>query len=328
MTYFKEALSAPSLHFKRLRRVEPLICNGAPIVRRTHTAIESEVILDGRHFLLFLPFHTESIRHIRDLEMATRERSRGPLIENQIFSEELTLVDSLGHKHYFDVILQALPNGTLFSDAVNRYCTSDLLNAIRRMKERMDAIGFRHNNLNPSNVIICDSGVARPLRYWYAEWEEYTDNDISQLIELIEINRNDELDLALSHAVCDHDEVYSATPCCRKGITALRRGSYYGFIDEDGVPITRFIYSWVGDFCEGRAIVAKGNKMGAIDSEGRKVIPMIYSTLEFDIETGIFTATNDKYRYLLNYEGERIRRTRLEAEEATDRKEESLTVNF
>ena len=328
MTYFKEALSAPSLHFKRLERVEPLLCNGAPIVRRTHTAIESEIVLDGQRYLLFLPFHSKSVRHIQELEMETRERSRGPLIENRIFSKELTLIDSLGHKHLFDVILQELPNGTLFSDAVNRYCTADLFNAIRRMKERMDSTGFRHNNLNPSNVIICDRGVARPLRYWYAEWEEYTDNDISQLIELIEINRNNELDLALSHVVCDNNEAYSAAPRCRKGITALRRGSYYGFIDEDGVPITRFIYSWVSDFCEGRAIVAKGNKMGAINCEGRKILPAIYNTLEFDIETGIFTATNDKYRYHLDYEGKRIRRTKLEEKDTTDRKENSPTVNF
>ena len=328
MTYFKEALSAPSLHFKRLRRVEPLLRNGAPIVRRTHTAIESEIVLDGQRYLLFLPFHSKSIRHIHELEMETRERSRGPLIENRIFDEELTLVDSLGNKHLFDIVLQELPDGAIFSEAVNRYHTAYLLNAIRKMKERMDSIGFRHNNLNPANVIICDSGVARPLRYWYAEWEEYTDNDISQLIELIDINCNDELDLALSYIACDYDEGYSATPRQRKGITALRKGSRYAFIDEDGVPITRFVYSWVGDFCEGRAIVTKGNKMGAINSEGRKVIPVIYNTLEFDVETGIFTATNDKYRYFLDYEGVRICRTKLEKGATANRKEESLTVNF
>lgn len=328
MTYFKEALSAPSLHFKRLRRVEPLAFNGAPVVRRTHSAIESEVILDGRHFLLFLPFHTESIRHIQGLEMTARERSRGPLIENIIFDEELTLLDSLGHKHTFDIILQELPKGSMLGEAVNIYRTADLLDAIRKMKARMDAIGFRHNNLNPSNIIVCESGVVRPLRYWYAEWMEYTDNDISQLEEFIEKSHHEELGATLSHIASDYDEGYTATPCQRTGITPLCKGGRYGFIDEDGTPITRFVYSWVGDFCEGRAIVARGSKMGAINSEGKKVIPVIYKSLEFDIETGVFTATNDKYRYLIDYEGEIIRRTKIEVDESEDRKEGSLTVNF
>jgi hypothetical protein len=328
MTYFKEALSAPSLDFKRLRQVEPLTFNGVPIVRRTHSAIESEVFINGRHFLLFLPFHTESIRHIRDLEMTARERSRGPLIENRIFDEELTLIDSLGHKHIFDIVLQELPEGAMLSEAVNRYRTDDLLDAIRKMKARMDAIGFRHNNLNPSNIIVCESGVARPLRYWYAEWLEYTDNDISQLEEFIEKNRHNELDSALSHIACDYDEVYTATPRQHNGITRLCKGGRYGFIDEEGVPITRFVYSWTGDFCEGRAIVAKGSKMGAINGEGKKVIPVIYKSLEFDIETGIFTATSDKYRYLIDYEGAIICRTKIEVEETSEGKEESLTVNF
>jgi hypothetical protein len=55
--------------------------------------------------------------------------------------------------------------------------------------------------------------------------------------------------------------------------------------------------------------------MGAIDSLGRKVIPVIYNSLEFDIETGFFTATRGSYSYLINYEGEIIRRTKeVEAE--------------
>jgi hypothetical protein len=95
-----------------------------------------------------------------------------------------------------------------------------------------------------------------------------------------------------------------------------------------GRPITPFEYSWVSDFAEGRAIVAKNGKMGAINSDGKKVIPVIYKTLEFDIETGIFTATNDKYHYIIDYEGKIIRRTKIESEVANATKEEYHIVNF
>ena len=313
MTYFREALSAPALHFKRLRSAEPLLCNGSPIVRRTHSAIETEIVWEGYHYLLYLPFHHESIEHIEQLENLARERSRGSLIENRILHEELTMVDSLGHRHNFDIILQMLPSGKTLKEAVTHYRADDLKIAVERMKSRLDAIGFRHNNLTPSNVIICDNGVAAPLRYWYAEWEPFSDNNISQLVDFIESNRHDKLDTSLSHMMMRDCEADYSTPSRYEVATRARRGFHYGFIDSDGHLITPFIYSWASEFCEGRAVVAKNGKMGAIDGYGNKVIPVIYSTLKFDVETGFFTATRGAYSYLINYEGEIIRRTKEKA---------------
>ena len=311
MTYFKEALSAPALHFKRLKQAEPLICNGEPIVRRTHSAIESEIMIDGKHFLLYLPFHSESLAHIEQLEATARNRSRSPLIENWILWEELTLIDSLGHKHCFDIILQKIPSGATLKEVVNYYPADVLIASIRSMKARMDAIGFRHNNLTPSNILICEDGSAHPLRYWYAQWEVYSDNDISKLLDFVEENRHDERDSALSHQlVQDTEAEYIATSPTSVGATRLCRGHKYGFIDSSGHQITPFIYSWASEFQEGRAIVAKNGKMGAIDSNGNKVIPVIYSSLKFDIETGFFTGTRNQYSYLINYEGEILRRTK------------------
>ena len=313
MTYFREALSAPTLHFKRLRQAEPLLCNGEPIVRRTHSAIETEITLAGKHLLLFLPFHRESLLHIERLEATARDRSRGPLIENWILCEELTLKDSLGQRHRVDIILQKIPNGLMLREAVNRYRADDLIASIRSMKARMDAIGFCHNNLTPSNVLICEDGSAHPLRYWYAKWEVYSDNDISQLLDFIERNRNDERDSALLHQlVQDTEAEYVATSSKSDGLTRVCRGHKYGFVDGDGVTIAPFIYSWASDFCEGRAIVARNGKMGAIDSYGNKVIPVMYNNLKFDIETGTFTASRGTYSYLLDYEGKIIRRSKIE----------------
>jgi tRNA A-37 threonylcarbamoyl transferase component Bud32 len=316
MTYFKAALSAPALHFKRLRLAEPILCNGEPIVRRTHSAIETEIIWEGRRFLLYLPFHRQSILHIEQFEEMAQERCRGPLIENLILHEELTLRDSIGQKHNFDVVLQEFPYGLMLRDAVMRYNADDVIVAIQKMKSRMDSIGFCHNNLNPSNLIICKDGSAHPLRYWYAKWEDFSDNDISQLLDFIESHRHDECKEALPHLLTqDYEAEYVTKRSKYDGITRLCRGSRYGFVDSDGSQITPFIYSWASELREDRAVVAKNGKMGAIDSNGRKVIPVIYKSVEFDIETGIFTATRNTYRYLIDYEGKIIRRTEIETEE-------------
>ena len=119
-------------------------------------------------------------------------------------------------------------------------------------------------------------------------------------------------------AIKSEDEEELSTPTSHEGITRICKCSRYGFVDSDGRQVTPFVYSWASDFCEGRAIVSNNNKYGAIDNCGRKVIPVIYKSLEFDIETGLFTASNDSYHYIINYEGDIIRRTKLENMEALE----------
>ncbi len=310
MTYFREALSAPALHFKRLRSAEPLLCNGEPIIRRTHSAIESEIVWEGRRYLLLLPFRQESIQRLEELESIALNRSRGPLLENRILHEELTMFDSLGHKHSFDIVLQELPSGVILKEAVACYRADDLREAICKMKERMDTIGFRHNNLKAENILICDSGTARPLRYWYAEWEIFSDNNIEHLLHFIDRNCAEGSN-SLPMMAHDCEAEYIAKPTRYDGTTRLCWGHRYGFVDCDGRQITPFIYSWASEFKEGRAVVAKGSKMGAIDENGRSVIPIIYKSVEFDIETGFLHATNEVYHYLIDYEGRIIRRTKV-----------------
>ena len=313
MTYFEQALSAPGLHFKRLRQIEPILRNGHPAINRTHLAIECEVIHNGRHFLLILPFHSEDLERIASIEKVANERSRGVVLVNSIFDKELMMVDSLGHKHHFDIILQSRPAGATLKEAVHHYKAEDLLLIVHKMKQRLDAIGFCHNNLTPSNIIICEDGIAYPQRYWYAEWEVFSNNDISQSVEYIREHYSRDID-SLRKPLITSREKSCSTPIAKDGITRLCKGGRYGFIDYDGLQITPFVYSWASDFCEGRAIVARNGKMGVINNRGGKVIHQIYDTIEFDIKTGTFTATRNQYRYLIDYEGKIIQRREKNAE--------------
>lgn len=312
MTAFEQALSAPMCHCNRLRELRPILRNGRAIIRRTHLAIETEIIWNDRHYLLFLPFREEHLHYIAQLEQETRERSRAALIENMVLYNEIMLVDNLGRKEQFSVILQEMYYGMTLDKAVLHYNADDLYRAVERMKQRIDTVGFAHNNLRPANILICKSGVARPLRYWYAKWQNFADNDISTTLALIEEHRG-----IGTHPLIQvpAEEECEDRPREHDGITRLCKCGYYGFVDSDGHNITPFTYSWASDFQEGRAIVAKHGKMGAIDHNGAKVIPVAYSHLEFDIDTGTFTAIQGKYRYLLDYNGKRIRRAEIEHHE-------------
>ena len=309
MTYFEQALFAPELHFKRLRSIKPITNGGRAVIRTTSSAVEAEIAWNERNYLLILPKKHEVIEHIAEVEHTLRERSQGPLINNTIFYEELTMRTSMGVNHLFDVILQEIPCSMPLSEAVLHYDSNDLLHAVEKMKSRLDAIGFRHNHLRPSNIIICDSGVARPLRYWYAEWFDFTNNKIAEATELIERNRG-----VGTHrlATNNSDSIEELPRIIHSGFRIECRCGRYGYIDNDGRQITPYIYTHAGDFQENRAIVSRNNKMGAIDHNGACVIRITYNTLKFDIETGIFTATKDNYRYLIDYNGKIICRSKIE----------------
>ena len=123
MTYFEQALSAPELHFQRLRQVVPVLINGRIVVRRTHHAIESEIVWDERRYILFLPFNREAIEHIENLNDIARDRSIGPLLHHRILYNEFTLIDSLGNQHTFDILLQEKPDGEMLNDALLHFKT-------------------------------------------------------------------------------------------------------------------------------------------------------------------------------------------------------------
>ena len=307
MTYFKQALATPEHHFNRLCSAKVVCHNGEPLIGRTHCAIEAEIESNERRYLLMLPFREESLRHIEELEAQTRERSRGPIIENQILYNELTLKDALGRGFSFSVILQEITYGSTLKEAVFQYKTEDLLCAVEQMKRRLDALGFLHKNLRPSNILICKSGTARPLRHWYAEWFDFAHNDIDEAIDFIR-----------KHNGCGTQHLHRSALATEEseilcdGICRVSKQGKYGYVDYDGRLIAPYIYSSATHFREGRAVVGRNGKMGAINHNGAKVIPVIYKTLTFDVETGTFTATSDSYRYTIDYEGKIIRREKFE----------------
>lgn len=200
----------------------------------------------------------------------------------------------------------------MLKDALHIFKREDIRNAIIIMKKRLDNIGFCHNNLRPYNIIICKSGVARPLRYWYAIWETFSNNNISQLLETIDAHTDIKEEFYLRPLVLNDDMAEYNTSIIYEGIKRKYLGGRYGFIDEDGNRITKYTYSQASEFREGRALVATNNKWGVINDHGRKIVAEIYHSMEFDISTASFIATRDNYRYIIDYNGNIIHRTDME----------------
>lgn len=313
MIYFEQALSRPELHFKRLKQIKPILCDGKVNIWRTYGAMEAQVMWGGHRYLLFLPFRSEILINLESVEVEARERSRGPLLESRIFRDEMVYCDNFGRKHLLDIVLQEFPDGMMLAEAVRQFCADDLLEAVMRMKKRLDDIGFNHGNLHPNNIIICSSGIARPLRYWYAKWYDFTDNDIDKVVAHIESYRGVDTQRLVSCVETENGGDYE-----REGIVRKYKCGRYGFEDIDGNRITDYSYSWASNFCEGYAIVKQRGKMGVINREGLKLINSIYSDLKFDVKTGTFVGINGKYRYIIDYNGSIKHRFPIEEEELTE----------
>jgi len=309
MIAFERALSKPSLSFKRLRDIKPSMENGRIAIRRTQSAMEAEIEWNERHYIIYLPFDSKDIQRMAEFELESCEHSRGPLIENRILYNEVTLTNSLGQREEFAVILQETYGGMMLDKAVTHYKADDLLCAVERMRRRLDEIGFQHNNLRPTNVLICKSGTARPLKYWYAEWRDLAENNITPLLALIEQSKHIGTKSLAQEPIGDE----YAEPRAYEGITRLCKHGRYGFVGDDGRAITRYIFSWASNFQEGRAIVVQNNKMGAINSEGKKVIRAMYEHLEYDVATGTFIAILGKYKYFIDYNGKKIAQANVES---------------
>ena len=314
ITAFEQALMNPKANFARLHSAVPATRNGRPLVSCTNQAFEAEIEWNERRYLLYLPLNPNDLRYIEELEYATQNRTRGPLIENRIYNNELSVRNFRGVSQKYDIILQEITGCVPLTTAIVDYRASDLRQAVMQMVERLNALGFKHNNLRPGNILISANGRARPIRYWHADWFDFTENDISQVLELLDKKEKEvgNADLARLPQFADEEEPNKFGKSCE--INRVCRCNRYGFMDIYGYQVTPFIYTWATEFIEGRAIVAKGSKMGAIDVYGAKVIPVIYKTLEFDIHTGYFVGTTDKYRYLFNYDGDILRRTDLSDE--------------
>lgn len=73
-------------------------------------------------------------------------------------------------------------------------------------------------------------------------------------------------------------------PCC--GMTPVREGLLFGFINSRNEYVIKAQYEETGNFVVGFACVKKNGKWGVIDTTGKEVIPCSYDDLELQDGTG------------------------------------------
>ncbi len=253
-------------------------------VRRTADFAEAEILLDGNRWLVCIPLSGRIPVHLERTANRLRHISSGFLTEYRLLCNELELTDDLGRTISCDIILNSLPDGEPFGTTAHDDA------AIRRMVAELHAeflrLGFSHNNLKPSNLVIGNDGRLHPLRYHYASFDGVCRDDFSRLEGMCAATEEgaDELHDICAGYRCGADEQQTFAP--HEGLVRFVQDGKYGFREECGCETIPACWLWADDFMEGRATVEGDGGFGLIDKSGREIVPARFDDLLYDVRTG------------------------------------------
>jgi len=90
-----------------------------------------------------------------------------------------------------------------------------------------------------------------------------------------------------------------------EGIFCIFTGEKFGFIKENGIEITSYVYDFAQPFNEGLAYVMKNDKYGFIDKEENEIIPLVYDKVSSFSEGLAYFEIGNNYGFI-NKNGEEM----------------------
>lgn len=309
---FTRALLTPDLSLTSLAQARVVTeKNGLPRLIRTSRFAEAEIEWRGSRWLLSMPLTSAALPRIERAASELRRLNTPHLAEYRILPNEMRWQDDAGGQHATDLVLQLLPPGRDFTEALLTEEKTLLLAALDTLEKAFGELRFVHNNLKAANL-RWSQGRLIPLRYHDARIGEPSEADAAAFEAL----RREIAEAAQPRqTVSDTTAAYSPrrpltghrwTSHLFEGLVCVEDEGGYGFVDADNNPVIPAQYLWAGDFREGRAEVETPAGMGLIDREGRYVIPPEYEIVEYDPATSIVRVRNKGRWALFDYLGRRL----------------------
>ena len=309
LTDFRQALLAPDLRFTTLRDARPATDGaGMPLLCRTTLFAEAEIDWNGSRWLLFLPLSPSALPRIERMAVQLKRLNTDLLTEYRILPAEMSYTDAIGAERRTDLVLQRLPEGMCFEEALATFSRETLLQALDRLQEGLRHLGFTHNNLKGENLVWSE-GRLIPLRYHYARFDGGDDTAAFEALRLRIGN------LPGTQTVCDAAASYDPqrklsghrwTSHVFEGLVCVEDETGFGFVYTDNNTVIPAHFRWAGDFREGRAEVETETGMGLIDKTGGYVIPPEYEIVEYDPARSIVRVRLDGRWALFDYLGRRL----------------------
>ena len=309
LQHFTRALLTPDLSLATLADARPVTePNGMPRLVRTTRFAEAEVEWHGERWLVAMPLNPSAMPRIERTVSALRKLNTGYLAECRILPGEMRWHDATGTERHTDLVLQHLPAGREFAEALLAEDKATLLAALDTLETALRELNFSHNNLRAGNL-RWSGGRFVPLRYHDAHFGPSGDGAAFESLRE-QVRRT-----ADPMCVGDTEAVYTPhrrltghrwTSHVFEGLVCVEDDEGFGFVDTENNPVIRPQYTWAGDFREGRAEVETPSGMGLIDRQGRYVIPPEYEIVDYAPAESVVRVRKDGRWAEFDYLGRRL----------------------
>ncbi len=114
---------------------------------------------------------------------------------------------------------------------------------------------------------------------------------------------------AIANAECIRPKAsaaYKKINCLQEGLSVVSKDGKYGAIDANGKEIIPPTYDFLGGFNDGLSQAKKGNKKGYINKQGNEVIPFEYDFAN-NFENGIAKVNKDEKWFYIDKAGKLVK---------------------
>ena len=305
---FSRALLTPDLSLRTLTGASvETDANGLPRLMRTTRFVEARIRWQGRRWLLSMPLTPSALPRIEHTALAVKRFNTPALVDYRILPGELGWTDAAGREQRCDLVLQQLPEGCSFAEALLAESRDTLLQALATLEQELAALNFAHNGLKPENLLWC-AGRLVPLRYHDAR----IGGDRSRDAEAFEALRRKVTEQPETPAAHDVAAPYCPTSPLEghrwtshlfEGLVCVEDETGFGYVDALNRPVIASQYLWADDFREGRAEVETATGMGLIDREGNYVIPPRYEIVDYKAAESVVYVRQNGLWALFDYCG-------------------------
>lgn len=294
---FIRALQTPDLAFEQLADARPAVGpDGLPRLMRTTRFAEVEIEWQGRHWLLSLPLSSSSVPSVERTASRIGKLNTDWLTPYRILRKEMRWYAPTGEELRCDLVIQYLPQGISFAEALRREPTDRLLAALDLLQRELGNLDFAHGNLREPNLLwVGDRFI--PLRYHDARFG-HPETDAPAFEALRERILRESDPMRVSDVTLEYDPLQKITGHhwvnpFNEGLASVEDDSGWGYIDTENRMVIPAKFHWAGDFHEGRAEVETETGMGLINRQGEWIIPPYYEIIDYSpVESNVFVRKN------------------------------------
>lgn len=290
---FIRALLTPDLAFGQLADARAVVgADGWPQMMRTTRFAEAEIEWQGRRWLLSLPLSSSAILSVERTATRLGRLDTAWLTPYRILPGEMRWCSPTGEEQRCDLVLQYLPDGLSFQEALRREPAERLLTALDTLQQELRGLDFAHGNLRDTNLRwVGDRFI--PLRYHDARFG-HPEIDEPAFEALRERILRESGTMLVSDVAVEYDPLLKLTGHrwvhpISEGLACVEDDSGWGYVDPENRVVIPSTFEWADSFHEGRAEVRTATGMGLIDRRGAWIIPPLYEIIDYNpVESNVY----------------------------------------